>query len=844
MEHLSEYEKTKRDLERLRGYIKEFENKFLKKSDNNEYSSELDEGYRAMLEMGGLIPNRHESQQSDEMFESQSYINSKKWYSPKPKGTTPNLDVTDKYKIRNTVYVKEFYEDPELIKAQIAQMKAPSLEESWWKVPEDLTISLQDFANTKHDLERYIGENIIAKIGGIIVVIGLFIAYRLAVSQGLIPVPVRIVVGCGVAVVIFVVAHHLAKQKNILTSFLITAGTILLYHTIYTSYHEHNMMSAPFAVGYCLIVAFINGVAASLYNRHLLIFLSMIGGYVAPYLIYGWAMPDIPFYAYLATISILFIVISYLENWRYVIIAAFLIWQIDIFSFWVSNDMSVYENALLLSVVNGFFSLIFFVGNVAYTLKNPKYFSPFQIMNNAILSASIVWELYGLKYLHVNGGWYIAGFATLLVVYAFILFGIEKWSRITNHFIWWAILLVTWASAKLLETVWQNIFWVVESVLLVWFFIRTRLYVFGACSQILVVLIGIHLAWIWKTVYETSFPYFIFNPAFFATWVVAFGCWQISRMLRYCTPLERVGFFPAVSYQHLLESCIATLCYLAGLFELLFHDVSFFGFSAVRSLWIGNYNMLYLLFFRLIVHRNPQLNYFRFSIGLLMSLAVLSYLLYGLPQTYYLRNLYLEQKCSFMPFAVHYINVLLSFVTLILLMKDIINSPEYRAGYSFVLWVMCGMIVIHATVELENTFVILVAKGWDSHHHVLIEQTRLVGVTVLWCLIAFVFVGIGMKYKIKEIRVIALVLFGLTLLKFLLHDFVRLNVITQILSFLFVGLLLMFVARMYAQLRTWVSEGKIVADKDSQISVLQKEDLIKKWWNEKVKKSNDSQKKI
>jgi len=834
VENSPEYERTKAQIERLRSYIQEFRGKYIHKPDESGLETKPDNAYQAMLDAGGFTSPEEES---DDSYKHINPYYEQQQANRERKPRTWQDNDFKKYKdTTNTVYVKEFKEDPELIKAQIAQMKggvAASQEEAWWELPKDLTLSVEDFANTKRDLERYIGENLVAKVGMIIIFIGLLIAYRLAVSQGLIPIPIRIMAGCGLAALVFWIAHYLAKQQNTFTSLLITAGTYLLYQTIYTGYHEYEMMSAPVAMLYCLCVAIINGIAAAIYNRRLLIFLSMAGGYIAPYLIYGWAMPDIPFYGYLAFITILFVLVSYLENWRFVLFGAFLMWTVDIFTFWIGNDISVYENALLLTSINVLFFLIFLASNVAYSIKHPKVYTPSQILMNLNMLISIGWGLYGFHHLQIAGGWYLIGTSVILVVYASLLYGEEKWIAIVDHISWWAIITLTWGIAWLLDTAFQNIGWLVESLVLLWLGVATKRNLFNLTSQIVLLLALSHIVLVWWFSYQAA-PALIFNQAFFTTLLLALGCLPLSYMLNSFPPLERVGFLPAVSYQHLLESCTATLLYLSGLFELIFHDVTFFGSAAVRALWIGNYNMLYLLGFRLIVQRNA-LDYFRFSTGLLMSVVVLSYLAYGLPQMYSLRALYLQTN-DFRPFAIHYINVALSVVTLVLLVKDIVNAPEYRTGYSFVLWVMCIMFVVHATVEMENTFVIIGKNGFDANHEILVDQIRLIGITTLWSIIAFGLIFLGMKYKIKEIRIIALVLLGVTLLKFLLYDFIWLDVITQIISFLFVGILLILVSKLYGKLKTWVVEGKIITDRDSLLSQSERENLVRKWWQEKMKK--------
>ena len=110
----------------------------------------------------------------------------------------------------------------------------------------------------------------------------------------------------------------------------------------------------------------------------------------------------------------------------------------------------------------------------------------------------------------------------------------------------------------------------------------------------------------------------------------------------------------------------------------------------------------------------------------------------------------------------------------------------------------------------------------------LASQYRATSFTVLWVLLSFGLMRFGMRIKLKDVRMMALLLFGLTIVKFFIIDFWRMEVVGKIISFMVIGTILIVISQLYQkQLRRLVEKGELVLDKDTPLSVKKAEAIAR-----------------
>jgi uncharacterized membrane protein len=84
-------------------------------------------------------------------------------------------------------------------------------------------------------------------------------------------------------------------------------------------------------------------------------------------------------------------------------------------------------------------------------------------------------------------------------------------------------------------------------------------------------------------------------------------------------------------------------------------------------------------------------------------------------------------------------------------------------------------------------------------------KIRNMGLSILWTLYAFTAMAIGMRRHVAALRIGAIALFALTVVKVFLIDLSELDAIYRILSFLVLGAVLLVASFLYARYRTGAS---------------------------------------
>ena len=91
-----------------------------------------------------------------------------------------------------------------------------------------------------------------------------------------------------------------------------------------------------------------------------------------------------------------------------------------------------------------------------------------------------------------------------------------------------------------------------------------------------------------------------------------------------------------------------------------------------------------------------------------------------------------------------------------------------------------------------------------------IYQTRTqiikTGYPILWGILAFVFLIIGIRKHIKNLRIIALSLLGITILKLFLFDISNASETGKIIAFILLGILILIISFVYQKLKVLIQD--------------------------------------
>jgi len=105
--------------------------------------------------------------------------------------------------------------------------------------------------------------------------------------------------------------------------------------------------------------------------------------------------------------------------------------------------------------------------------------------------------------------------------------------------------------------------------------------------------------------------------------------------------------------------------------------------------------------------------------------------------------------------------------------------------------------VLPQTADSSN---ILYYSNFENYNHVS-KQTIKVLFPILWGVLSFVFLWFGIKKQLKHLRIAALYLLALTLVKLVVYDIREVSEGGKIFAFILLGIVLLIISFMYQKIK-------------------------------------------
>jgi len=679
--------------------------------------------------------------------------------------------------------------------------------------PEAITQHKPSFFERNPDLEKFIGENLVSKIGiGILVLaIGFFVKY--AIDNDWIGPVGRVGVGILCGGILAAIAHWLRNSYKGFSSVLIGGALAIFYFTITLAYHQFHLFSQTVAFIIMVIITGFAVVLSQLYNRQELAIIALIGGFATPFMVSEGNGNYKSLFSYLIILNTGLLVIAYNKAWRLLNLLAFL-FTVILFGSWMfmlpyNTPAPTYANALLFATV---FYGLFFIINIAHNVRENKKFlaSDFGILlANTCLYFGV--GLYCLSAMNAEAyrGMFTIAMGILNFAVSFVLFRNKK----TDTNILYLLIGVTLSFISLTAPIQLNgnnitLFWASESVLLYWLFQKSKIRIIRLTSFIVWGAMLISLIMDWVNVYGTSsvsVPV-ITNKAFITTIFAALASYLLF-ILRTKEP-EAPGTLTI--YQpgrNLFRIAGILLLFAAGSLETYYQFNRYYPDSNLHILYMLLYSFVFVLLFIFIRSKIATLNAGWFLKTILMFLCILAYLFF-LPATFQVQSAALVQQRLLNHFAAHWVSALLLAIIIYLLVSFL--RQQYNAlqkNINALTWLLCGVIVIFLSAEVHLLVNSLFYSNTTSLPYLRQVYVK-TGLPILWGLCSFGFMWQGMKLKFRTLRIVSLTLFLVILLKLFLFDIRNIPVAGKIAAFFCLGVLLLVVSFMYQRLKKIIIEDE------------------------------------
>ncbi|WP_245681419.1 DUF2339 domain-containing protein [Arcticibacter eurypsychrophilus] len=229
------------------------------------------------------------------------------------------------------------------------------------------------------DLEKFIGENLINKIGIAILVlaIGFFVKY--AIDNNWVNPVGRVAIGVVCGAILIGIAHRMRNSYKAFSSVLVGGGLAILYFTITLAYHQFHLFNQLTSLIILIVITCFAVVLSLLYDKQELAVIALVGGLASPFMVSSGEANYVGLFTYIVLLNVGLLVIAYYKSWRILNATAFgltvLVFCLILSSLTGPTYMTGFVYASVLY-------LLFFWINVANNIKENSNYSGLKLAIN------------------------------------------------------------------------------------------------------------------------------------------------------------------------------------------------------------------------------------------------------------------------------------------------------------------------------------------------------------------------------------------------------------------------------------------------------------------------------
>ena len=657
------------------------------------------------------------------------------------------------------------------------------------------------------DLEKFIGENLVNKIGIAILVlaIGFFVKY--AIDNNWVGPVGRVGIGifCGAILIGF--AHRMRNNYKAFSSVLVGGGLAVFYFTITLAYQQFHLFAQPVALAILVVITVFAVTLAFLYDKQELAVIALIGGFASPFLLSNGSANYNGLFIYLFILNSGLLTMAYYKAWRILNITAF-ICSIAVFATVLFTlPASAYGTGFWFATI---FYLLFFTINIINNIRENKAFiaSDFSILlSNTALYFSA--GLYLLTQMDAGQfrGLFAASLGAVNLMLSFILFKNRK----TDPNILYLLIGITLTFISLTAPIqlhghYITLFWASETVLLYWLYQKSTIKLMKLTALIVWMAMFFSLIMDLLSIYNDTKEQItiIANKGFITTLFAS-----ASSYLLYLQVAKdpEPGIYGLGINKTFFRIVALILLFASGLLEINHQFLHYFPNTLVNMVYLSLYIAVFVYVFITIANKiyntsfNPQI-----SIGLLVGTIMI--FLFLNPVVFGLLDDILEQrKITSSHFYVHWLGAI--FIGLLFYKLIILSRNHFNADLkTFATWVLSGAVVAFLSLEvclLSEQLFYSKANTIDIIQTVYIKTA----LPVLWGLLSFALMWLGMRNKERTLRIISLSLFSVTLFKLFLFDINNIPVTGKIAAFFSLGVLLLIISFMYQKVKKIITDDEV-----------------------------------
>jgi uncharacterized membrane protein len=679
--------------------------------------------------------------------------------------------------------------------------------------------------NVRSELERFIGENLINKIGIAVTVIGVGIGTKYAIDHQLISPLVRIILGYLVGSGLLFFAVWLKKQYESFSAVLLSGSMAIMYFITYAAYSFYGFY--PQLVAFLLMVAitFLTVTAALQYNREIIAIGGMVGAFAIPFLLSEGSENVMIFFSYIAIINSGILVIAFKKYWKPLYFNAFVLTWAIYFSWYFGSHRSENDFALALVFLFIFFSL-FYLTFLSYKLVREEKFDFFDIV--LLLLNSFIF--YGLGYSilsHHQPGENLLGLFTACnaLIHFIVSIAIYR-KKLADRNLFYlvsglVVVFLTIAVPVQLNGNWVTLLWICEAALLFSIGRIRNTPIYEKLSYPLVVISFLSQVQDWHklqlsagSVDQVNEFTPLLNIQFLSSLI--FVAALLVIILIYYNKKYSSPFNDKQATKELLDYGLPAL-FILGIYLTFETEIATWynhlsalaainggdpgqklasgagiNISRFRTIWLCNYSLFFFTVLSVIsalLIRQRTLGIAAFWLNLI---TIIIFLFQGLFILSELRERFISDSSSG-NIAVNGYNIAIRYISFVFVAMSLTSlklwiSRNIAENY----YVIIFSLLFHLT-----TLWILCSEMLNIMNLIGTAPSYKFGLSILTGLYALMLIVLGIIGRRQHLRLAAIVLLGATLAKLFFYDITRLDTILKTILFLALGVLMLLMSFLY-----------------------------------------------
>jgi uncharacterized membrane protein len=666
-------------------------------------------------------------------------------------------------------------------------------------------------SRTKEEWEALIGGKLLNRIGALALILGVGFFLQYAFANDWITEPVRVVIGVLLGLALLVGAARSASGGlQIFAQGLVGAGIAILYLSAYASFNYYHILAQPLAFVFMSAVTVITFTQAFRYNSIVVALIGCLGGFLTPFLLSTGEVNPAGLFTYLALLNLGLLVVAWRRDSWISIEPLSMAGTYLIYSLWLGADYAAsyfFPGLLFLAL----FWIMFHAVHIARVARNVASYPRFRLTLASLHGLVVYILLYALMNVdHPEGR--VTATLVLAVLYGAASLAVRPKGGVEGVFLHSALtaaVLVVVATGIQFKGMELVRYWSVEALALTWAGARGRFRLVWAGGLALYAIGFLLLLGTAGALLSPSAEPFTLLFNFRAlTFVLLAGCLALSATL--LSGDEQSG-----------QRVVGILLHLAWcwvLFILISAEAIDFFAQLVRN--AGPLHAQHLEFLRTMAL--PVIwGAYALPLTLVgMRSGLQPVVRSGLIMLLIAGCVALVRGLAFMPIG-DFVPILNERVLLLVLLvaqyavawrllasgqEDSVLSRRLRSGLQAGIVLLFLVLITGETWDYfaRGVYRLTLAAGSmnTGEEMARLQNLRQLLLSAGWLVYSIILMALGIWKRARTVRIEAIVLFGVSILKIFIYDLSFLDTLYRTFSFVGLGVILLAVSYLYQRYRS------------------------------------------